>query len=66
VIYADSDGRRRVEKLRSIWLTGFRSYYPLEKPLTSVVELSLVFPGPSYVEVTELEVMGWPTLSRTP
>jgi hypothetical protein len=39
-------------------LSGFRAYYPLEKPLEGVVGLTLAFPGPSMVEVSEIEVMG--------
>jgi hypothetical protein len=58
VTYGDLDGKRRVEKLPSTWLAGFRAYYPLEKPLAGVVELTLVFPGRSMVEVSEVEVMG--------
>ena len=34
------------------------SAYPLDKPLEAVVGLTLVFPGPSMVEVSEIEVMG--------
>ena len=46
------------DKLPSILSSGFRSYYPLDKPLEAVVGLTLVFPGPSMVEVSEIEVMG--------
>jgi len=58
VVYADRDGRTRTEKLPSIAMSGFRAYYPLDKSLTGVVGLTLVFPGPSVVEVSEIEVMG--------
>jgi len=58
VVYADRDGRKRTDKLPSILSSGFRSYYPLEKPLEAVVGLTLVFPGPSMVEVSEIEVIG--------
>jgi hypothetical protein len=58
IVYGDRDGRQRVEKQPSIMLGGFRAYYPLEKPLEGVVGLTLVFPGPSMIEVSEIEVMG--------
>jgi hypothetical protein len=58
VVYEDRDGRRRTDKLPSTLLRGFRAYYPLEKPLDRVVGLTFVFPGPSMVEVSEIEVMG--------
>ena len=58
VVYADRDGRKRTDKLPSILSGGFRSYYPLDKPLEAVVGLTFVFPGPSMVEVSEIEVMG--------
>jgi hypothetical protein len=38
---------------------GFRVYYPLEEPLRQVVELGVVFPGPSMIAVSEIEVMGF-------
>ena len=49
--------RDRVEKLPSI-LIGFRTYYPLNKPLEAVVRLTLVFPGRSTIEVSEVEILG--------
>jgi len=55
-------GEEKVQKLRSVPVTGFRAFYPLEKPLTDVIELLLVFPGPSMIEVAELEVLGEPSL----
>jgi len=45
-------------KLPSIEVTGFRLYYPLKEPVQNVTEVSVVFPGPSILEVLELEVMG--------
>jgi hypothetical protein len=30
----------------------------LEKPLPDVIELALIFPGPSMIEVAEIEVLG--------
>ena len=50
--------RETVEKLPSFAVDGFRAFYPLSEPLTNVVELVVVFPGPSIVEVAELEVLG--------
>jgi hypothetical protein len=58
VAYQDANTRGRVDKLPSILLNGFRAYYPLEKPLEGVVSVTLVFPGPSTVEVSEVEVTG--------
>ena len=58
IVYGDRDGRKRVDKQPSIMLSGFRTYYPLDKPLEGVVGLTLVFPGPSMIEVSEIEVMG--------
>jgi hypothetical protein len=58
VVYEDRDGRSRTDKLPSTLFSGFRAYYPLEKPLERVVGLTFVFPGPSMVEVSEIEVMG--------
>jgi hypothetical protein len=58
VVYSDRDGRTRTDRLPSILLSGFRSYFPLEKRLEAVVGLTLVFPGPSMVEVSEIEVLG--------
>ena len=57
-MYGDRDGRKRVDKQPSIMLSGFRAYYPLDKPLEGVAGLTLVFPGPSMIEVSEIEVMG--------
>ena len=57
------DGEESVQKLASISVTGFRAFYPLEKPMPDVIELTLIFPGPSMIEVAEIEVMGTP--SRT-
>lgn len=54
-------GEETVQKLPSSPVSGFRTFYPLEKPLADVVELLLVFPGPSMIEVAELEVMGKPS-----
>jgi hypothetical protein len=58
VVFAHPDGSRRTERLPSVSLAGFRSYYPVEQPLDCVVELRLVFPGPSMIEVSEVEVLG--------
>jgi hypothetical protein len=58
VAYGNRDGRKLADRLPSILLSGFRVYYPLKKPLEGVVGLTLVFPGPSIVEVSEIEVMG--------
>jgi hypothetical protein len=52
------DGTIATRKLPSVEITGFRLYYPLEKPVQNVTELTVVFPGPSMIEVSELEVMG--------
>jgi hypothetical protein len=53
-----ADGEGVVQKLASVPVTGFRVFYPLEKPLPDVIELTLIFPGPSMIEVAEIEVMG--------
>ena len=53
--------RTEVEKLPSFNVNGFRVFYPLNEPLANVVELLVVFPGPSIVEVAELEVLGIPS-----
>jgi hypothetical protein len=50
-----------VQKLPSAPVTGFRTFCPLENPLADVIELLVVFPGPSMIEVAELEVMGKPS-----
>lgn len=50
-----------VEKLPSATVDGFRVVYPLKEPLTDVLELLVVFPGPSMIEVAELEVLGIPS-----
>jgi len=52
------DGTIFTHKLPSIEVTGFRLYYPLEEPAQNVTEVTVVFPGPSSLEVSELEVMG--------
>jgi hypothetical protein len=51
-------GRMTTEKLTSTTLKGFRSFYPLSTPLKNVAELDLIFPGPSMVEVAEVELLG--------
>ena len=45
-------------KLPSVEITGFRLYYPLKKAVQNVTEVTVVFPGPSMIEISELEVMG--------
>lgn len=52
------NGQTRTDKQPSIALKGFRVFYPLDKPLENVVALTLVFPGPSMIEVSEIEVLG--------
>jgi hypothetical protein len=52
-----------IRKVPSVEITGFRLYYPLRKTVRNVTELTVVFPGPSILEVSELEVMGFPTKS---
>jgi len=51
-------GSELVQKLPSVNVEGFRVIYPLKEPLTDVVELLVVFPGPSMIAVAELEVLG--------
>ena len=53
-----TNDRERTEKLPSVKIDGFRIFYPLKEPLVDVVGLSVVFPGPSMIEVAELEVLG--------
>ena len=55
------NGGKAVEKLPSVNVDGFRVIYPLEEPLADVVELLVVFPGPSMIAVAELEVTGIPS-----
>ena len=54
-------GSEAVEKLPSVNVNSFRVIYPLEEPIADVVELLVVFPGPSMIAVAELEVMGIPS-----
>ena len=54
-------GSERAEKLPSVNVDGFRVIYPLNEPLADVVELLVVFPGPSMIAVAELEVLGIPS-----
>jgi hypothetical protein len=56
----EQSGAKITRKLQSVEVTGFRLYYPLEKPVRNVTEVTVVFPGPSMLEVSELEVMGVP------
>lgn len=56
-----TDDSEIVEKLPSVKIDGFRVIYPLKEPLTDVSELQVVFPGPSMIEVAELEVLGIPS-----
>ena len=58
VAFGDAGGRERIEKLPSVLLKGFRAFFPLEKPLEGVLSLTLVLPGRSMIEVSEVEVMG--------
>jgi hypothetical protein len=58
VVYALPDGGRRTDRLPSVGLSGFRSFFPVKQPLERVVEMRLVFPGPSMIEVSEIEVLG--------
>lgn len=48
----------RKQKLPSVRIDSFRSFYPIDEPLENVKELEIVFPGPSTVAVAELEVLG--------
>ncbi len=52
------NGRRLTKRLPSVSVDGFRTFYPLEAPVEHAVEIVIVFPGPSMVEVGELEVLG--------
>ena len=61
----EQSGAKITSKLRSVEVTGFRLYYPLEKSVQNVMEVTVVFPGPSMVEVSELEVMGVPSKPGT-
>jgi hypothetical protein len=54
----EHDGTISIRKLPSLEVTGFRLYYPLEKPVQNIIELTVVFPGASSIEVSELEVIG--------
>lgn len=56
-----SDDGEVIQKLPSVKVDGFRVFYPLEQPLADVLELLVVFPGPSLIEVAELEVLGIPS-----
>lgn len=55
-------GEEVVQKLVSVKVDGFRVVYPFDSPLLDVVELTLVFPGHSMIEVHEIEVMGIPSV----
>jgi len=50
--------KERWTKLPSEALRGFRAFYPLAKPLHQVTALKIVFPGPSMIEVSEVEIFG--------
>ena len=52
------NGTTATRKLPSVEITGFRLYYPLKRPVQNVTEVTVVFPGPSMIEISELEVMG--------
>ncbi len=52
------NGVLSVEKLSSVTVKGFRVYYPLKKKINRVVEVKVIFPGPSMIEVSEIELMG--------
>jgi hypothetical protein len=54
-------GMTITRKMPSVEITGFRLYYPLEKPSQNITSVTVVFPGPSILEVSELEVMGVPS-----
>ena len=56
-----TNDRLTLEKLPSFKVDGFRVIYPLNEPLANVIELLVVFPGPSIVEVAEVEVLGIPS-----
>ena len=60
-VTTQKNGTTFVRKMPSIEATGFRLYYPLEKPVQNVTDVTIVFPGPSTLEVSELEVMGIPS-----
>jgi len=54
----ETGGTQATQKLPSAETSGFRTFYPLEEALQDVTELLLVFPGPSMIEVAEVEVLG--------
>ena len=54
-------GEEVEQKLPSVNVGGFRVAYPLDAPLVDVVELTVVFPGHSPIEVHEIEAMGIPS-----
>lgn len=54
------DDREQIEKLPAVNVDSFREIYPLNKVLNDVVELTFVFPGPSMIEVAEIDVRGVP------
>ena len=52
-------GERRWTKLPSEPIRGFRGFFPLSQPLSRVTGVRVVFPGPSMIEVAELEIHGF-------
>jgi hypothetical protein len=62
VAWMGADGERRERKLSSTKIEGFRCFYPLpqDEPLPPATELKIVFPGPSMIAVSEVEVLGPP------
>ena len=59
------DHREQIEKLPAVNVDSFRVIYPLNEVLSNVVELMLVFPGPSMIEVAEIDVRGVPYIGYT-
>jgi len=58
------DDSEQIEKLPAVNVDSFREIYPLNKVLNDVVELTLVFPGPSMIEVAEIYVRGAPPMQK--
>lgn len=59
-IVMETDGVQSIEKLPSVPINGFRVFYPLKSLYENVAAIQLVFPGPSLIELSEIEVIGIP------
>lgn len=48
----------------SVEMKGFLSVFPMKEPIKNVTEVTITFPGPELIEVSEIRILGRPAKSE--